>query len=258
MLVVFATPFGRPASPDHYRGKAVVQAASLSHTFTNAEADLMIVSKARNALIDVLPSEADVVWFVDADITLPVGAEVLLDYVQQPTSPVVSGLYFGRYPPHLPQVYNRAQPGPANFAFLPLVTIPDKPFYADAVGAGCLLVRMDVLRCLTEEHTKWQNTVRKWGRSLMKRRDRRGSNRKVTLAVERALALGTALTPHWEFLEACGEDFYFCEQLRHYLGVRPLVVPSVECAHETVRQVTRADFQAALGGSGGLQYVSTT
>jgi hypothetical protein len=252
MHIVFATPFGKPASPDHYRGKSVVQSASLQHTFSYAEADLMIVSKARNSLVSVLPPEADVVWFVDADIILPQGAEVLLEYVQQPTSPVVSGLYFSRQPPHMPQVYNRAQPGPTNFAFLPVITLPSKPFYADAVGAGCLLVQMDILRLMAEEHAKWQIQVEVWMKPWLARRKRRGSDVRVTMAVQRALELGTSLTAHWEFLEACGEDFYFCEQLRQYLDVRPLVVPTVECAHETTTHVTRDTFQRAIGG--GLHY----
>lgn len=256
MFVVFATPFGKPASPDHYRGKAVVQSASLSHTFSHAEADLMIVSKARNSLVEVLPPNTDVVWFVDADIILPPGAEVLLEYVQQPTSPVVSGLYFARQPPHMPQVYNRAQPGPGNFAFLPLITLPDQPFHADAVGAGCLLVQADVLRCMAEEHAKWQATVRKWTERWLATRERHTSNRKVTMAVHRALVLGMSLTAHWEFLEVCGEDFYFCEQLYQYLKVKPLVVPSVVCNHETTVPVTRATFEAAIGG--GLHYAGTT
>jgi len=252
MFVVFATPFGKPATPDHYRGKSIVQAASLSHTFSYAEADLMIVSKARNSLVEVLPPDADVVWFVDADIILPQGAEVLLEYVQHPTSPVVSGLYFSRQAPHMPQVYNRAQPGPTNFAFLPVITIPDKPFHADAVGAGCLVMQMDVLRCMAEEHAKWQAQVKKWSKRWLAQRTRRGSDLRVTMAVQRALELGTSLTAHWEFLEVCGEDFYFCEQLRQYLDVRPLVVPSVECAHEITTHVTRDTFQRAIGG--GLHY----
>jgi len=246
MLVCFATPFGKRPSSAHYRSKAQVQASRLADQFINVEVDLLIVSKARNTLVQAIPPEADVVWFVDSDIKLPANAGILLDYVKE--HPVVSGLYFSRFPPFLPQVYNRVQPGVTDFAFVPVVNLPEEPFQADAVGAGCLVVQRRVLDAVAEKHAIWQGTARAWLESHQKLQKTPKSPE--WLAARRALELGLVLSAHWEFLEACGEDFYFCEQIRHHLDIRPFVVPSVECQHEGIRWVGRPDWESTLGQRG--------
>ena len=234
MHIVLATPTGGWMRAPHYRCKAIMQAQCPQHRFTHAEVDLLIVSKARNDLIKVLPDDADAIWFVDSDILLPTNAHTLVDYLEE--HPVVSGLYFARKPPHLPQVYNRATPGNANFAFLPVITIPEEPFLADAVGAGCLLVTTEVLTAVAEKHAEWQDEVR----DELDRVD-------FIPAIRRAAEMGASLSPYFEFLEAVGEDFYFCMQLQRYLGIRPLVVPVIECPHETIVPLGRSQFEANLG-----------
>lgn len=235
MRIAYCTPFGAVSSPEHTRAKAIVQNTLLQHTFLNAEIDLHVVSKARNALVQIAQDQVDVLWFVDSDIRLPENAGKLLGYLNK--SPVVSGLYFSRRPPYFPQVYNRALPALPAHAYLPRVAIPLEPFHADAVGAGCLLVTCDVLRQLHDAHEEWRGGVRAW------MGDKR---RRMPAAVKRAIELGLGLNGHFEFLECVGEDFYFCEMLWHYLRIRPLVVPEVLAGHEAVIPITNEHFSAYL------------
>lgn len=249
MRVAYCTPYGGVHHPEHTRRKQIVQSHCLQHTFVSVEIDLYIVSKARNSIVSSIPPDVDVAWFVDSDILLPPNAGELLEWITKKR--VVSGLYFARQPPHLPQAYNRAGPGPANFAFLPVINIPPEPFKCDAVGAGCLLVQASVFRELEEYHQKWVTTVAEWTDRWLESRQ----FDEETSAVERALKLGMSLGPHFEFLERVGEDFYFCEQLRYFLGMQPLVVPSVECQHVGYQYITRQMFEGAAA-TGGVQFIS--
>jgi len=249
MHIVFCTPYGATATPEHYRRKAMVQAGMALHTFSYVEIDMHIVSKARSIIVQATPPGADVLWFVDSDVLLPPNAPELLTGLEH--SPVVSGVYFSRRHPYLPQVYNRVSAEIDNFSYLPVVSLPQEPFFADAVGAGCLLVRRSVFEDLTKEHKEWRDTVHKWTKRWLKRRKENSE----TMAVLRALLLGSALTPHFEFLDTVGEDFWFCDQLRFFLGIRPWVMPQVMCEHEAIRPVTVADYHAALN-AGQIQYVS--
>lgn len=252
MLIAFCTPFSGPASPEHYRRRAIVQSQALSHRFINAETDLFIVSRARNMLLDSLPKEVELIWFVDSDVLLPLNAAALLDHLEE--NPVVSGLYFSRRYPYLPQVYYKADPSPTGFTYLPMIQIPDQPFYADTVGAGCLLVKHSVIEELRTAHLKWRGEIETWRETswpnLFPRRT------KLSESVERALRLGAMLAPCFEFLEKVGEDFWFCEQLQYFLGIKPLVVPSVECEHEGMKAYGRQDFLQALS-QGNVNFVTT-
>lgn len=249
MHIAFGTPFGGVAHPEHYRRKAIVQASALGHTFSYIEIDLVIVSKARNSIMDQVPPQVDVLWFVDADVNLPPNAHILLDHLAD--NPLVSGLYFSRSYPHLPQVYNRAGAGSTNFAFLPFINLPTEPFYADAVGAGCLLMHMDLVRETVEKHAAWRNVVETWQTRWLKRRQ----VNEETLAIRRALELGVRLDARFEFLEQIGEDFYFCESVRYHTGARPLVDPRVECEHVGLAPVTRKNFMDACT-SGQVQFTA--
>ena len=239
MLVAFCTPYGGAASPAHFRAKAIVQNNCPGHKFLNAEVDLLIVSKARNQLVKAIPATVDVLWFVDSDVLLPPNAGELLDYLS--TSPVVSGVYYGRRPPHLPQVYNRASPEDVAQAFLPVVTVPTTPFTADAVGAGCLVVKREIIGQIEEAHQK----ALEQARHVLE-------TKKFPPDVRRLFTMAARLAPCFEFLEAIGEDFYFCAQLTHYLGIRPLVIPSVKCYHETLGAVGEEHYLANLRQ--GVQY----
>lgn len=250
MRIALCTPHGALGSPEHYRRKAMVQSQLPGHSFTYVEIDMHIVSKARTMIVSAVPADVDVLWFIDSDILLPSNAGLLIRALDQ--HPVVSGLYFSRRYPHLPQVYNRVSPGLTSFIYLPWVNLPATPFYTDAVGAGCLIVRASVFHDLKDKHDAWRRTVERWTDRWVKRR----KPSVETQAILRALQLGTSLTPWFEFLDVVGEDFWFCEALRFYLGLRVLVVPEVTCEHEAVRPVTRADWEAALQ-QGPMQYVTT-
>jgi len=242
MNVALCTPTGGWVRAPHYRAKAILQSLRPTDRFTHAEVDLLIVSKARNELVACLPEDCDVAWFVDSDVILPNNAGILLDYIQD--YPIVSGVYHARSAPFLPQVYNRAAPGLANFAFLPVVNMPEQPFLADAVGAGCLLVQVSALRELGQACADAKAEVSKWIEA---------QGEELPLEVQRAVERGNMLYPYFEFLESCGEDFYFCLQMAHYLGMRPYVVPEVDCAHETVSLITSEHYKAALA-SGAVNY----
>lgn len=250
MFIAFGTPFGGSASPAHYRHRAIVQASRLSDTFVSIEIDLAIVSKARNEIVEALPPNVDALWFVDSDILLPNNAGQLLDYLSDET-PVVSGLYFSRKPPHLPQVYFHATSDPYSFSYLPVIQIPPRPFFADATGAGCLIVRTDVLRELADRHQEAAAKAKEWLNSCEAfKSEALGPTEE---AAKHFLQMGLRLGAHFEFLQGVGEDFYFCNQLYRYLGIRPLVVPEVECGHEATVSITRAHFQASMG-QGPVQY----
>lgn len=115
------------------------------------DADLMVVQvgfidEARNALVREMlahPSGYTHLFFLDSDILLPPDALVRL---LAGNLPIVSGLYRGRRPPHRPVAYVRAPRG----GYVPIPVRGGARRRVDAVGAGCLLIRREVLESVAE------------------------------------------------------------------------------------------------------------
>lgn len=143
---------------------------------------------ARNQLIRIFLGypELSHLFFIDSDTTPPPDS---LEKLVAMNAPVASGVY------HIPTetglkwaVLNRID---GNYKMLPEKQLPAAPFIADAAGAGCLLVRRNVL-----EEVPWP-----WFRWI-ERKD------------------GTQLS----------EDVYFCKKLNRR-NIRIAIDPSVRCIH---------------------------
>jgi hypothetical protein len=211
--VALATPHGGFVQPEFYRQLYEMQGGWQQHQFSVAEIDMFIIGKARNELVRTLMAQTpqpEVIWFVDNDVLVPREAGVLIE--QAMDLGVVSGLYVNRRFPFTPQVYKKASN--ARGMYMPWIDVPEKGLHiADAVGAGCLLVRTDVFDKLDEYWTPIfvqaaeSLPAGSWPRRILRR-----------------------LSPWFEFLDAKGEDMYFCERLE---GINQTVWINVEvqCLH---------------------------
>lgn len=222
LKVAMCTPYGPHLDhPEVITRIMDVKRSRPFDTFYDVNISMHIVSLARTKLVETaLAQGVDVVWFVDSDVLLPADAGIILDHVMNDRSPVVSGLYVHRHPPHLPQVYVRATVhANGDHPYLPVINIPNDPTFVDATGAGCLAVRADVFGLVAAEHRMYQAELSK-----------RLAKLAPLGATARALHYALSLTPWFEFLGRVGEDFYFFEQLDR-IGIRPLLLPMVKCYH---------------------------
>lgn len=236
MHIVFCTPYGpHMMFPEHHRRKIYVQGLDYNHRYTYAEVDMNVVSLARNSIVNSIPPDADLTFWVDSDIILPDNALDLINYVSD-EHPVVSGLYFSRRFPYLPQVYSRAvvhEDG--KHPYLPIVDIPATPTSYDAVGAGFMVVRPDVFVRLKE--AKEENN-----RNLSCAIDKMSNSGELTEEMVLAEHYYKSLSPWFEFLGNVGEDFYFCEMLAK-VGIRPLLVPHVVAQHLSISPIGAEHYQ---------------
>ena len=231
MKIALLTPFGHYNTvPRHQRHVSAMQASMREHTFVHVEVDMNVVHKARNMLVDMIPDDVDVAWWVDSDVLLPANAPLLMHYLSD-KSPVVSGLYVSRNGPNLPQAYTLASN--SGHAYLPIVNIPNEPTYVDAVGLGCLVMYTKVFLDLS---VAWQKRLRVMNTWL---------KRQTSCPDLEMVSLAMGLSPYFEFLNKVGEDFYFCERLRD-IGIRPLLVPEVSCTHVGYADFTRDHYEANL------------
>lgn len=218
MLIAVATPYGAHLEhPEVMRRVEFLKSRMLNCKFVTAEISMHIVSLARTKLVEqCLVAGADAIFFVDSDVLIPENAYILFDHLSD-EHPVVSGLYVHRHPPHLPQAYVRATNHVnGKHPYLPVVNVGDTPRSVDGVGAGCLLVRSDVFGKLKDRHEAYLQTIVgvEYGDS----------------GLAEAVHYASSLGPWFEFLGNVGEDFYFCEQLSK-IGIRPWLVPEVQCQH---------------------------
>lgn len=110
----------------------------------------MVVDWARNDLSRITKNKINeytgnkfthLLW-LDNDHTFPPDLAVRLASYDLD---MVSALYFGRTPPHMPVVYV-IDPKPDNeYVHFPLLEVPPVLFECDAVGFGAMLMRRDVL-----------------------------------------------------------------------------------------------------------------
>ena len=135
-------------------------------------------------------------FFVDDDCVVP--PDGLMKLLAR-NLPIVSGLYYRRHNPVVPVMLNKnTQSGQSGGTWITDFT-PGSLVEADWVGAGCLLINRFVLEKLADPLQS------RWFRWMMD----------DSIPVEQRMS----------------EDFYFCEQARNILKIRPVVDTSVVCEH---------------------------
>jgi len=227
--IAICTPHGGLVDPRYYRGITVMQTSCPQHRFIFVEVDTQIIGKARNMLIEMAllqDPKPDVVWFVDNDVLIPPTAGELVDLALN--MGVVSGVYYARRPPYTPQIYLAATEPEFVGKYWPEINMPENGIWPkDAVGAGLLCIRTDILVQLQEMWTP-----------------RFGACASLLQAngYEDVANIVQGLSPWFEFLDKKGEDLYFCERLK-LLGYKVWVNYDIRAQHLTVIPIDRTHFE---------------
>lgn len=213
MKVAVCTPHGGSVQPGWQRAISNVFSSTPNYEYVMIDVDMMIVGKARNMCVEAaIQAEADIAWFVDDDVYPPEGASILLDQVHS-LGGIVSGMYFQRRPPYTPQAYQLANEENVKGMYWPYIDYPDNQiFEVDACGAGCLVITMEVLHAIREHASR-----------VYKEESEK-------ISVPWLSTLVSKMSPWFEFLDAKGEDFYFCERAKD-AGFRIFMNSSVKCVH---------------------------
>lgn len=154
------------------------------------------LSEKRNQICrDFLKGNAEWLLFVDDDMTLPRNTlRKLLSY----DVPVIAPICTMRQAPYPPVVYQRELTGITNLWAPPM----DKPFRADVVGTGVLLIRREVIEKMEPPWFKWGDY-----------QDRR-----------------------------MGEDIYFSDRVRFDMGIPIWVDPTIKVGHVGYWEATIDDW----------------
>ena len=144
--------------------------------------------------------EATHLLFVDSDMVIPKDALIKLF---KEDKDIISGLYFHRNPPHLPHLYKTENDG-----LIPIQNYEkNKIVEADAVGAGCLLIKRSVFEKLSQ---------------FVKTAD--GAQQFFVT------------TP------TIGEDIFFCELAKKH-GFKIFCDTSARCGHIELSVIEEKDFE---------------
>ena len=222
--------------------QAASQEQNRPYTFLHVDIESIIVGKARSLLVyTALAAGADVILFVDQDIVVPPHAIVAL---MDRNLPIVGGFYIGRRMPYLPQIYTtegtEGVPVPFTTAittprdtYWPIVDYPDEPILleVDAIGAGCLMIRREVLEHLAElqkeEDARLQSLLEDLDEYLeLSAGPFASAAPNINLLHEHV----RVMDPWFEFLTDEGEDMYFCRKARG-AGYKIYCDLSVKCHH---------------------------
>lgn len=256
--VAVAVPHGGAVHPQLYRAIFHMQnELGSEYEFSYCEVDMASVAKARNMMVEAcLVSGVDFIHFVDDDVLVPPNTH----WLYQHNADIVSGLYMARQSPHTPQMYTKAVESENAGKYWPVLDYPEGWIgEVDAAGAGCLLVKSTVFKALQEHWDKQRRMCADW---IV------GDRCYTDDSLKYFSNLGMRLSPWFEFLDAVGEDFYFCERARE-AGFRVLVDTRVKCEHLTWVPVGEAHYKDArerglirstkdgqvpevLGGGGGV------
>ena len=222
--VFVCTPHGEKVAPAFNRSLMEMQNANLDYTYMMAEVETIIIGLARNMLVTIAKDhKADIILFVDNDVLIPPHAHILIARALE--RGMCSGVYFARRPPYTPQIYKLAkgEEYEREALYWPLMEIPPDEeglFEADAVGFGCIAIRIDVFEKLVQYH---ESKFKDAGKLIRDHATEDNNFENIAFIVER-------LSPWFEFLNKRGEDIYFCERARE-AGVTVWVDPSVKCLH---------------------------
>ena len=230
--VCVCIPHGGAVHPELYRGLFQMQNAlgPKGYQFAYTEVDMASIAKARNMSVQAcVDGNFDYVHFLDDDVILPENVAQLYDT----DADVISGLYFARQWPHTPQMYTKADaekhPEQAG-KYWPVLEYNPGIMEVDAAGAGCLLIKVSVLRRMREV----------WEKKLVEVADFVSEHRNDMPGY--FAAMGMKLSPWFEFTDERGEDFYFCERARE-AGYRVLVDTNVKCGHLTWLKLTEEHYK---------------
>ncbi len=144
-------------------------------------------------------------FFLDSDVIPPRDAVLRLLAHDRP---LVCGMYSRRSPPHGVPVMIRNGKWVTDFA-------PNSLIEVDVIGAGCMLIRRDVLENLPPLDPKRGKTFFDWRVDMM------------------------GLLPPGE---ALSEDFAFCLAVRKTLGIPVLCDTSIQCKHVGLAEATYGSF----------------
>lgn len=132
-------------------------------------------------------------FFLDDDVIAP--PDTVIRLIKQ-NKPIISGVYYRRYPPLAPVMLKDTQNGPQWITEYPANSLVE----VDFVGSGCLLIHRDVLKSLPPLSNRCH-----WFEWRCDRTD----------------------LPH---LEKTSEDFTFCKHARNH-GYKVHVDTSIQCQH---------------------------
>jgi hypothetical protein len=101
-----------------------------------------LVADARNIIAtEAVKGDFDWLFFIDHDVVLPIGTILKInEYMLNPKSPIVSGLYFTKGIPSEPLIYRGRGTG-----YYPDWNMGDK-VWVDGVPMGCTLIDVKLLR----------------------------------------------------------------------------------------------------------------
>lgn len=110
-----------------------------------------LVAHAQNVAVQtMIDRNCEWLFLLEDDVVLPRGAFLQLDaYMQEPVTPVVSGLYYTKAVPPEPYVFK--DPGTGYYKDWKL---GDK-IWTDGVVTGCLLIHSSLLRVMYEESEEY-------------------------------------------------------------------------------------------------------
>lgn len=192
----------------------------------------------RNDAVDTAINSylADYIFFMDTDQTFPSDCLKNLFELISPKHPIVAGMYYKKQPDYAPVVgryvdwtdeYKKVKGhlkkqgfvdkrGKQTLYWSPIRFFEDKRFYADVIGAGCMLVDTSVFKKLKRPYFKYSYDP------LLQD----------------------------EALNKVSEDMYFCAQLKN-ADIPILIDPRVQCGHLTELEVDKEMFHQFTDSSLG-------
>ena len=196
------------------------------------QTSIPLVDVARNVVASqAMASGAEYLFFWDSDVVVP--PDIIPKLVAHGL-PIVSALYWRRYPNIFPEVFRvdpkTKIPQPMSVEEIRQMSKVGAFIECDAVGLGCCLIHRSVLEKLAEKSNKFTMI--------------NPDNPDETLEV-------------YEFMKmvvqdraTVSEDINFCSRVKHELGYKIFVDLSIECPHLCGAHVKdgKIDFPALTYG----------
>lgn len=244
-----------------FEGEWVVQYGALiasltrHHNLVNIHASgVMTADHNRNAIVDeFLQTAAEWLFWIDSDTFVPAGA---IERMLRHGRTLVSGLYYGKNPPHNPIAYYIH-----NGAFTPI----DKKVQwekgeileIDAPGMGCMLTHRSVFEDIKANYEVYQvegggivNVHKNDMLGAIKDGDSHEHDSKVyrgqlRMRLQRP-TLANMKFPYFQIMHNRTEDMYFFD-LAKRVGHTPVLDTSIECGHARWKQFKGEDYRNLRG-----------
>lgn len=237
----------------------LIASLASNHDIINIHASgVMTADHNRNAIVDeFLKTPAEWLFWIDSDTFVPAGA---IERMLQHGRTLVSGLYYGKNPPHNPIAYILH-----NGAFAPI----DKKLRwekgeilpVDAPGMGCMLTHRSVFDDIKDNYEVFQ--IPGGGLTVVHKNDILGDvettasgpkkhehDGKVYQGQLRLRLMKPTLAdlkfPFFQVEHNRTEDMFFFDLARR-VGHKPVLDTSIECGHARWHQFTGADYRNANG-----------